>query len=317
MDTGILNQVASASRLHEGDEGVRRVLRVVYREGPLPLKALARHTRLPVPVVAAVRRELEKRDLLRRAGGVTLTRRGRRFVTRRLGIRAPASFACGACSGPRIQIPPTLRGLLEKLRTHLSGRPTVDVALDQSHGTAETALRRALYMHQHDALEGREIVLLGDDDLVSVAVCLLLRHLGATAERGVCVLDVDARVLDYIANVAEADNLPIMCCAHDLREPLPPTFLGHFDTFATDPPYTAAGAKLFVSRGLSALKGGPGRQGFLCFCHKRSDSMVDVLAALVGMHLQLDEIIPAFNDYEGASILGSSSQMIHLLTTAR
>jgi len=107
-----------------------------------------------------------------------------------------------------------------------------------------------------------------------------------------------------------------MCYAHDLREPLAPTYQGQFDTFATDPPYTAEGAKLFVSRGLSALKRGPGRQGFLCFSHKRSDSMVDVLAALVGMWLQLDEIIPAFNDYEGASILGSSSQMIHLLTTA-
>jgi DNA-directed RNA polymerase subunit RPC12/RpoP len=43
--------------------------------------------------------------------------------------------------------------------------------------------------------------------------------------------------------------------------------------------------------------------------------MLDIHRDLATMGLAVHEVIPAFNDYAGASLLGGSSQMVHLLTT--
>lgn len=314
MGEQVLSDVARAAQLREGPEGVRQLLCAVHRHGPLPLAQLARQLRLPVPVVAAVRRELEKRDLLRREGGVALSGRGARLIGEDLGVRTAAAFGCRHCGGTRVEVPPSLAPVAATLEQHLRGRPSPDLALDQSHGTPQTALRRALYVHDRAAVEGRRVLLLGDDDLASVALALLLRELGAAAA-GITVLDTDPRVLGYIAEVARCEGLAITCRQHDLCRPLPSGHAGAFDTFLTDPPYTRAGARLFVSRGVAALRPGPGGQGFLCFAHKTADVMVQVLADLAAMGLQTDEIIPGFNDYEGAAVLAHCSQMIHLITT--
>ena len=59
----LLEELADATRLNEGPEGVRKVLRAIYRSGPVPIRELARDLGIPVPVVAAVRGELETRGL--------------------------------------------------------------------------------------------------------------------------------------------------------------------------------------------------------------------------------------------------------------
>ena len=66
----LLASVAQRSQLREGTAGVEEVLRAVYRAQhlagaePLTARALARLVRLPLPVVTAVRRELEKAGVL-------------------------------------------------------------------------------------------------------------------------------------------------------------------------------------------------------------------------------------------------------------
>src|SRR4026209_2361434 len=66
----LLNSVAERSQLREGAAGVEDVLRAIYRAQhlaggePLTARALARLVRLPLPVVTAVRRELEKASVL-------------------------------------------------------------------------------------------------------------------------------------------------------------------------------------------------------------------------------------------------------------
>jgi predicted methyltransferase len=198
-------------------------------------------------------------------------------------------------------------------------RPGVDVTLDQSHATPETALRRALLMYENDAMEGRDILILGDDDLLSVALGLFKSALSAgegAAPGRIVALDVDGRLVEYISEVSEREGIGLESIAHDLREPLPAELQAAFDVFATDPPYTVEGLEVFVSRAVQALKPEKGKQGFISFAHKSPDQMVRVQRKLAEMGLFAKRVVPAFNQYEGAQILAGSSQMIHLISTS-
>src|ERR1043166_7071520 len=94
VDESILESVARATRLREGHSGVSAVLRAVYRAGPLRLQDVARQARLPLPVPSAIRRELEKLDLLERKHGLSLTEKGREFVEHDLGFGFKADVTC-------------------------------------------------------------------------------------------------------------------------------------------------------------------------------------------------------------------------------
>ena len=83
----LLSEVASGARLAEGSEGVRRILRAVFLAESIPIRNLSQSVGLPVPVVAAVRGELEKRRILTRKGGVALTDDGLALVQAYMGSR--------------------------------------------------------------------------------------------------------------------------------------------------------------------------------------------------------------------------------------
>mgnify|MGYP001228764041 CR=1 FL=1 len=61
----LLSDVATSTCLLEGSEGVRKILRNVMKGQPIPLHELSRIVKIPVPIVSAVRRELEKRGIFR------------------------------------------------------------------------------------------------------------------------------------------------------------------------------------------------------------------------------------------------------------
>jgi predicted methyltransferase len=174
-------------------------------------------------------------------------------------------------------------------------------------------------MYENDAVEGRDILVLGDHDLLSVALGLFKRALSAgegAASGRIAALDVDGRLVDYISKVSEREGIGLESIAHDLRQPLPAELQAGFDVFATDPPYTLEGLKLFVSRAVQALRPGKGKQGFISFAHKSPDQMVSVQRELAEMGLFAKRVMPAFNEYEGAQILAGSSQMIQVVTTS-
>lgn len=205
--------------------------------------------------------------------------------------------------------------LLEKLFTL---RPTANVQIDQSKCTPETSLRRAVLCLKHYALIGKKILLIGDDDLVSVSIGLLLQRLFPSGDHSttrVDVLDIDERFLRYIEAIAEEHGLPIQCRQVDFREPLPENLHGQYDCFFTDPPYTLQGMGLFVSRGIQALKREKGLPVFLAFAHKSPAFMLAMQRELVRMGLTVSANFPRFNAYEAAEMIANRSQMFILRTT--
>ena len=73
---------------------------------------------------------------------------------------------------------------------------------------------------------------------------------------GLTVLDVDPAVVAFARKRLAKAPFPVSCIRHDLRDPLPPAFEGRFDAVLTDPPYTRAGAQLFLSRSAAAVREG-------------------------------------------------------------
>jgi predicted methyltransferase len=305
----LVKTISERMGLKEGEEAVRRVLREVYRSGKIGTKDLARAARLPVPVTAAIRRELEKGGILARKGGATLTEQGEKYVRGRLGLVSEGGAAHSVYSGRQAVIPDEYAEVLKKLVDCSAFRPEPLLRLDQAHATPETALRRALYMLEEGDLEGREVLFLGDDDLTSVAAGLL------GAARGITVIDIDERLLGAIEKISGREKLGIECILHDLREPLEEGLIDRFDVVLTDPPYTLPGLRLFLSRAIDALRPRKTSSIYLAFSDKPPLEMLEAHRAINRMGLYVRELIPRFNVYEGAEILANTTFMAKLTVT--
>ena len=307
----LLKIVSKKADLEEGEEGVRKILREVFRNERISTKELAFNTQLPVPVTAAVRRELEKEDLLARNGGAFLTEKGEKFVKKQLGLVYPQRLTCPKCVGKSIQIPDEFASILERLKKHLGTRPKTLSWLNQTHGTPETALLRSLFMLEKGDIEGRKIVFLGDDDFTSIAVGFL------KAAKEITVIDVDLRLLEALQLISNKEKLNITCVEYDLRKTLPQHLHHKCDVVFTDPPYTIAGLTLFISRGITALQQRRGSSIYLAFAHQPPKKMLLVQKTLNAMGLAIIEQVPRFNIYKGAEMFANTTFLARLETTEK
>jgi predicted methyltransferase len=314
-DALIVREVAAAVGLREGESGVRAVIAALARLEPVSIRRLSRTVALPVPIVAAVCGELRKRFVVAGEPPAQLTLSGRRvFGDGRL--RLPGTASCPTCAGRGVVSPGEFSGIARELAGLVEKAPPRRLDLDQCQCTVGTKLRRVLAMHEADALVGRRILLLGDDDLTSLAIAAVVRHFGsASTISRLVVLDADAALVEFLAR--ELTDAPFSCSSlhHDLRDPLPPELLAAFDTIATDPPYTVAAARLFLSRAAEALTG-PGGNLFLSFGSRRPEAPFRLQQAIAEMGFAIRRLVPDFNDYLGAGALGGTSQLYDLVATA-
>jgi N4-bis(aminopropyl)spermidine synthase len=309
-------EVAAAVGLAEGEAGIRDILAAVLSAEPVAVRDVARLAELPVPIVAAACNELRKRGVVDSRRPVRLTEEGREAVA---AVSGPAGLqaGCPACGGRGVVIPPKLSGLAEVLHEVADGAPAVRAELDQSHCSVETKLGRVLRLHESRALAGQRILLLGDDDLIGVAIARFAAWSGSPAMiRRLAVIDTDPAVLEWTAEQTAGSGVGLELVHHDLRQPVPASLQGGFDVVLTDPPYTVPGAELFLSRAVSALAPAPGRHVFFSFGARRPDETLAVQQAIGAMGLVVRSLWPGFNEYLGAGVLGSTSNLYHLRTTA-
>jgi predicted methyltransferase len=298
-----VKDVAEAVGLAEGANGVQAVLAALGRLEPISVRALSRAADLPVPIVAAICNEFRRRGDISETRPVQFTPEGRRrFKANAIGFSA----ICPGCGGRRIALPPAIARLRPALAAVAQAAPPPLPELDQCHCTPKTKLRRVLAMHEADAIAGRRVLLLGDDDLISVTLLRFVRTFSVPIEELV-VIDVDERLLSFIREELEGAPFPFRCMRHDLRRPIE----GQFDTVATDPPYTAAGAKLFLTRARDVLAG-EGADIFFSFGSRRPGVQFAVQQTISQLGLEIRSMTRDFNDYLGAGVLGGTSHLYHL-----
>lgn len=310
----VLAEVADAVRLQEGSAGVRSVLRVIRRLAPASTKEVSRNTGLPVPIVAAVGNELRRRGLLTEQRPSRLTPAGTALVVD-LGMDLSLDVTCRECDGRELVIPSVLSEAVERLSVLMAEGPEADMSLDQSRCTPETKVRRVLALLRAGVLPGGALLLVGDDDIVSVAIAVVGDVLGFPLVERLAVVDISPEILGHIRDVSAKFTIQVDTVAHDLRQPLPDSLRAQFDAAMTDPPYTPEGARLFLSRAVEGLRPGPARSVFFSFGSKGPDEMLEVQREIIDLGLVTNGFIRNFNEYEGSGILGGTGFMQHLLTT--
>ena len=177
--------------------------------------------------------------------------------------------------------------------------------LDHVPATPGTMARRALYLAGEYELGGASVLCLGDHDLTSLAVGLV------APEAELSVVDIDEPILDYVADSAARLALPLTTAWADLRLALPPSLVGTADLVFTDPPYTTDGMRLFLTRGLEALR--PTGHERLAFCFGTGErhlvKALEVQTLLGDLRLALEAMLPGFNRYDGAEAIGARSDL--------
>jgi predicted methyltransferase len=313
----VLAEVAAATGLAEGPAGVRDVILAISRTEPVAVRAVSQLAELPVPIVTAICNELRKRGVVDRSRPVRLTEAGREVFG---GGQPGLTARCPECGGRGVASPARTAALTAALTAAAQAAPEAKPELDQTHCTVGTKIARVLAMHEAGALAGTRILLLGDDDLVSVAIARFtgLHEAASLAGRvrQLTVVDTDQDVLDCIAAQTAGSGLDIRLVRHDLRQPLPADLMGGFDVACTDPPYTVAGAELFLSRAVAALAPGGGQHVFFSFGARRPGDMLRTQQLIAGLGLVLRGLTPNFNEYVGAGVLAGTSHLYHLRTAA-
>ncbi len=305
-------QIAKRSNLQEGSKGVLNIIIHLYRnqDNKITNKEFARLVGIPVPVISAVRGELMKSGLLETKN--LLSSGAKIWIEDQLMLKFTSDFFT-EFSPQSNYLSKRYQTFFKKVITILEARPTPEYKYDQSRSNYITVIKRALLMARNGDVEGKKIVLLGDDDGLAVALAFL------NCAREIFVIDIDPRILQYIHEFAEENSFDKVLHTQlwDIRSAFPRKWLNSYNVFEMDPPYTVPGFQLFVDRALSLINPEYNVRGYISFGNKSPFEKWNCQGYLNSSGLVIEEFIPNFNRYRGATILGNSSNLYVVSTVSQ
>ncbi len=179
-------------------------------------------------------------------GIIKLTDKGL-SICEELGMKKFEDFRCEECDGTGYVI--TFKEAFEEYSKIAKDRPEAIEVYDQGFISLDGVIRRVQFLFERGDLLKTEIFVVGDDDLFSLASSL------TGFPKRVFVVDIDERLIDFINKKADEYGLPVEAMVYDVQQAFPEDLRRRFDVFVTDPVETIPGIKLFLSRGVSTLRG--------------------------------------------------------------
>ncbi len=167
---------------------------------------------------------------------------------------------CSTC-GCGIEIKGFFKEIYEEFLEITKDRPLPTSKFDQGFIRPIDTVKRAAFMYERGDIEGMDIFILGDDDLLSVAIGL------TGMAKSITVVEIDERINQFIKNFCEKKGISnIHVKKYNVIEELPEEAKRRFDVFVTDPVETYTGLFLFIARCIEALKGKESA-GYMGFTH--------------------------------------------------
>lgn len=201
-----------------------------------------------LPEVFELLKDLETEGLIRLSDGrVELTSKGMR-VAESSKAKFLGDIYCNACEGTGIDLTEEFSEILEKYKKVAAKRPEAIEKYDQGFISPKGVIRRVEFIYDRGDLSSK-IFVVGDDDLLSIAAALT----GIPSQ--IHVVDIDERLIEFINRTADEFGLPVEASVYDVQQAFPAELRRKFDVFVTDPVETIPGLRLFLSRGVSTLKG--------------------------------------------------------------
>jgi len=272
---------------------LQRFLCVVAERQPVDLWDVIHHSDQYVRVVMEIFEALKNEGFLDvdEAGRLMLTEKGKELMEQS-DTKAAEIPSITSLGDYGISLPEKWRKILDEVR-RLYAEVVPKDAYDQAPLLPEAAVRKAFYIYARGDVAGKRIVMVGDDDLLSLIFAMTGECVSTLA------VDIDGQLLATIKGCAEKNNLPVETLQHDLREPVPQGFCGRYDTFVTEPPDTVDGITLFVSRGAQFLKEEPGTVGY---CGVSTTAcppagIAEIQRRFLQMGFAISAWLPKFNHY--------------------
>ncbi len=243
-----------------------------------------------LPEFFGIIQEMEREGILRILDGrISLTDDGLKLCED-LGVKRVNEFTCEYCEGTGYVI--LFKDVLEEYAKIAKDRPEAIEKYDQGFISLDGVIRRVQFLYERGDLLKTEIFVVGDDDLFSLASSL------TGFPKKVFVVDIDERLIDFINRKADEYGLPVEAMVYDVQQAFPNELRGKFDVFVTDPVETLPGIKLFLSRGVSTLKG-EGCSGYfgLTTLEASRRKWYEIQKMIHGMGFVITDIRRKFNVY--------------------
>ncbi len=174
---------------------------------------------------------------------IYLTQRGERQASK---VRLNRHTRCDFCdSGYLID---GFGDIYYRFKSYYDMKPKNIPEFDQGSMRCKDVLKRLAFIYNKGDLCNTRILILGDDDLLSIAIAI------TELPEEIIVLDIDERLLHYIRDVSSKEHLNIETEVYSIENKLP--LQKNMDVFISDPVESLSGIRLFLSRGISLLING-------------------------------------------------------------
>lgn len=242
-----------------GSDDIARVMRALLQDtapnGTADAWQVAGRANVPFAELVDILQKLRRADLIAfDRSELRLTPAGAAFAGE-IHVTPTQNVTCKECGGSGFEFGP-FHEAYDRFVPLLAKRPPAEATYDQGALVADSVFRRLSMMYSKGDVADQKILLLGDDDLLSIALAL------TGLPREIVVVEIDVRLCDFIERVARENDLSLRVICQDARDRLPADLRAQFDTFVTDPSETIQGLLLFVEKGLAMLAPGGGRAGY-------------------------------------------------------
>jgi len=204
---------------------VGQILNIIREHGTISFLSLYKEAGIPVIALEKILLEL-KREKLVRSKGPLLCLNER--IKRLLPVCKPVP--------------------LRYVKQICLERVPISPLYSQLHVDEKALLERARLISTFIYSKEQKIIILGDDDALSLIVGSML------PKNKIIVLEIDSRIVNWINKMANSMKLNVQAYPYDARKTPDPNFIGIGDLFFSDPPYTANGIRLFAGRGIQLTK---------------------------------------------------------------
>ncbi|MGB9958947.1 MAG: bis-aminopropyl spermidine synthase family protein [Candidatus Bathyarchaeales archaeon] len=239
--------------------------------------------------VAALKELHEKGLMAADESGFYLTEKGKSEVNpKNLDFKVGL---CPTCHGKHFIPNGKFKEVLEEFRRITANRPSPTLEFFQGYMLEQDVIARVALMHDYGDLDGKSIVLIGDDDLLSIALAIT-----GLASR-ITVLDIDERLGSFIKNFNNDYGFNVEYVRYNVADPLPRELHGVFDVFSSEPLETLSGLRAFITRGVTCLKeNGVGYFGLTLY-EASLKKWLTVQKLLARMNCVVTDIIQGFSTY--------------------
>jgi len=283
----VASEVSKKSKIEVSPKDIERLLGAI-RKSRDPWSVIDKSD-FPVPAVFQSIRVLKELGLVSVSKkGFKLTSHGKDIVKE---LHPVEDISCSSCGGRGISLE-RFSDIKEKFLKIQKRRPKPLRKFDQGYVTPITTLSRFALAYERGDIAGKDIMILGDDDLISIVLGL------SSLPNKITVVEIDTRITDFIGNIGIREGFMVDVQAFDLRHPIPKKYTKKYDTFFTDPPETLKAADAFIGRGITTLRE-PSSAGYFGFTRREASlkKWHDLQKLLLKYKIVFTDIIHNFSEY--------------------